>query len=118
MGSHKNIIKKSNLTKTYTNLNTIVLFTMEVYDEIEVEDMEWNEDDQKFYFPCPCGDQFQITLVSNEHHQSSSYSPSFMAELEEENDIATCPSCSLTIRVIYEMVSLFCQLDDSFCRKI
>jgi len=29
---------------------------MEVYDEIEIEDMEWNEDDLKFYFPCPCGD--------------------------------------------------------------
>jgi len=36
---------------------------MEVYDEIEIEDMEWNEDDFKFYFPCPCGDYFTISLV-------------------------------------------------------
>jgi len=35
---------------------------MEVYDEIEIEDMDWNEDDMKFYFPCPCGDQFQISI--------------------------------------------------------
>ena len=62
---------------------------MEVYDEIEIEDMEWNEDDLKFYFPCPCGDQFTISLV----------------ELKKEKDIATCPSCSLTIRVIFEPVN-------------
>ena len=35
----------------------------EVYDEIEIEDMDFNEDDNKFYFACPCGDQFQISMV-------------------------------------------------------
>jgi len=36
---------------------------MEVYDEIEIEDMDWDEGQQTFFFPCPCGDQFLITLV-------------------------------------------------------
>lgn len=35
-----------------------------VYDEVEIEDLEFVEEDGTFYFPCPCGDRFQITLVS------------------------------------------------------
>ena len=34
------------------------------YDEIEIEDMAWNEELQAFTYPCPCGDLFQITIVS------------------------------------------------------
>ena len=33
-----------------------------IYDEIEIDDMDFDEG--KFYYPCPCGDKFQITLVS------------------------------------------------------
>jgi hypothetical protein len=33
-----------------------------IYDEIEIDDMDFEEG--KFYYPCPCGDKFQITLVS------------------------------------------------------
>jgi hypothetical protein len=32
-----------------------------IYDEIEIDDMDFEEG--KFYYPCPCGDKFQITLV-------------------------------------------------------
>lgn len=31
------------------------------YDDVEIEDMEWNEEMQAFTYPCPCGDLFQIT---------------------------------------------------------
>ncbi|DBB15192.1 TPA: hypothetical protein ACH3X3_004196 [Trebouxia sp. C0006] len=31
------------------------------YDDIEIEDMEWNEELSAFTYPCPCGDLFQIT---------------------------------------------------------
>lgn len=34
------------------------------YDEIELEDMEWSEDLKAFTYQCPCGDLFQITVVS------------------------------------------------------
>lgn len=37
---------------------------MGLYDEVEIEDMDWNEDMQAFTYQCPCGDLFQITLVS------------------------------------------------------
>ena len=59
---------------------------MNVYDEIEIEDMEYYPEIMTFFYPCPCGDRFQISLE----------------ELECGEDIAICPSCSLTIRVIYD----------------
>jgi diphthamide biosynthesis protein 3 len=66
-----------------------------IYDEIEFEDLNWDEALQVYHYPCPCGDRFQITLD----------------DLRDEQDIAVCPSCSLMIRVIYDLVG-FCA---SFC---
>jgi len=37
---------------------------MSHYDEVEIEDMDWNEDLSAYTYQCPCGDLFQITLVS------------------------------------------------------
>lgn len=60
-----------------------------VYDEVEIEDMTYDETLQIYTYPCPCGDKFEIAL----------------ADLQDEStDIAVCPSCSLMIRVIYDMV--------------
>jgi hypothetical protein len=59
---------------------------MSVYDEVEIEDMEFNEEEQVYYYPCPCGDKFFIHLE----------------DLYDGEDIANCPSCSLTLRVIFE----------------
>lgn len=60
------------------------------YDEIEIEDMTWDESKKVYHYPCPCGDRFEISK----------------AQLANYEDIATCPSCSLIIRVIYDPVSL------------
>ncbi|TDZ27957.1 Diphthamide biosynthesis protein 3 [Colletotrichum spinosum] len=57
-----------------------------IYDEIEIEDMTFDEDMQIYHYPCPCGDKFQIAL----------------ADLRDDEDIAVCPSCSLMIRVIFD----------------
>ncbi|XP_053962388.1 diphthamide biosynthesis protein 3 [Anastrepha obliqua] len=60
---------------------------MSVYhDEVEIEDMEYDEEEEIYYYPCPCGDRFQITKE----------------ELMEGEEVATCPSCSLIIKVIYD----------------
>ncbi|KAK3343643.1 hypothetical protein B0T25DRAFT_486122 [Lasiosphaeria hispida] len=61
-----------------------------IYDEVEIEDMTWDETVQIYHYPCPCGDRFEIALV----------------DLRDEADIAVCPSCSLMIRVIFEVDSL------------
>ncbi|GAB1521979.1 Diphthamide biosynthesis protein 3 [Rhizoctonia solani] len=56
------------------------------YDEVEIEDMVWDEQKGVFHYPCPCGDRFEISRQ----------------QLANYEDIATCPSCSLIIRVIFD----------------
>jgi hypothetical protein len=34
----------------------------EVYDEVEIEDLDFEPENRTFYYPCPCGDKFQISL--------------------------------------------------------
>ncbi|XP_056416504.1 diphthamide biosynthesis protein 3 [Hyla sarda] len=60
---------------------------MAVYhDEVEIEDFEYDEDTETYYYPCPCGDRFAITKE----------------DLENGEEVATCPSCSLIVKVIYD----------------
>ena len=34
-----------------------------IYDEIEIEDFDFDPEMGMFYYPCPCGDRFQISQV-------------------------------------------------------
>jgi len=63
---------------------------MSFYDEIEIEDMTWDETLQIYHYPCPCGDRFEISL----------------GDMREGEDVAVCPSCSLMIKVIFEAEDL------------
>lgn len=58
--------------------------------------MEFDEDEQVYYYPCPCGDKFFLELE----------------EILEGETIATCPSCSLRIRVVYNPEDFEGLLDD------
>ncbi|KAI4241811.1 MAG: hypothetical protein L6R40_004357 [Gallowayella cf. fulva] len=33
-----------------------------IYDEIELEDLTYHADTTLYTYPCPCGDQFEISL--------------------------------------------------------
>ncbi|CAK1545798.1 unnamed protein product [Leptosia nina] len=57
------------------------------HDEVEIEDFEYDEDEEMYYYPCPCGDRFQISKE----------------ELMAGEEVATCPSCSLVVKVIYDI---------------
>ena len=35
-----------------------------IYDTIEIEDLDFEPRNKTFYYPCPCGDRFAITLVT------------------------------------------------------
>jgi diphthamide biosynthesis protein 3 len=59
-----------------------------VYDDVDLDEMQFDEAAETYYYPCPCGDRFSITI----------------AELEAGDTIARCPSCSLIIRVLYDVV--------------
>ena len=56
------------------------------HDEVEIEDFEYDEETEIYTYPCPCGDRFEISLQ----------------DLQSGEDVATCPSCSLLLKVIYD----------------
>jgi len=63
---------------------------MSFYDEIEIEDMTFDPALQIYHYPCPCGDRFEI----------------FIGDMRDGEEVAVCPSCSLMIRVIFEVDDL------------
>lgn len=63
---------------------------LNIYDEIEIEDMTYDAALQIYHYPCPCGDRFEIAV----------------ADLRDGQDVAVCPSCSLMIRVIFDAQDL------------
>ncbi|KAL2821912.1 zf-CSL-domain-containing protein [Aspergillus granulosus] len=63
---------------------------LSIYDEIEIEDMTFDPNLQIYHYPCPCGDRFEIAID----------------DLRDGEEIAVCPSCSLMIRVIFDMADL------------
>lgn len=41
--------------------------TMAVFhDEVEIEDFQYDEDLETYFYPCPCGDNFCITKVTSD----------------------------------------------------
>ncbi|CAB3233936.1 unnamed protein product [Arctia plantaginis] len=66
------------------------------HDEIEIEDFEYDEDEEMYYYPCPCGDRFQISKE----------------ELIAGEEVATCPSCSLVVKVIYDLDKFKAEADE------
>ena len=71
---------------------------MSVYhDEVEIEDFEYDEEEEMYYYPCPCGDRFQISRE----------------ELIAGEEVATCPSCSLIVKVIYDPEAFAAEQDET-----
>lgn len=60
------------------------------HDEIEIEDFDYDEEEEIYYYPCPCGDRFQVSRE----------------ELLAGEEVATCPSCSLIVKVIFDREAL------------
>ncbi|CAB3385844.1 Hypothetical predicted protein [Cloeon dipterum] len=56
------------------------------YDEIEIEDFEYDEELQIYHYPCPCGDRFEVSKE----------------DLQQGKTEATCPSCSLVVKIVYD----------------
>lgn len=58
------------------------------FAEVALEAMDYDEALETYFWPCPCGDRFQITLD----------------ELLDGEELGRCPSCSLVIHVLYDGV--------------
>ena len=59
---------------------------MSIYEEVEIEDLDYDPVEKIYTYPCPCGDKFRIALE----------------DLWDGEDIAPCPSCTLRIEIIYD----------------
>ena len=57
-----------------------------VYEEVDIDDMDYDEETGTYTYECPCGDLFQITEE----------------QLAAGEEIAHCPSCSLVVHVLYD----------------
>jgi len=57
------------------------------HDEVEIEDFDYDPETETFSYPCPCGDLFTITKD----------------DLLNGEIVASCVSCSLIVKVIYEL---------------
>ena len=58
----------------------------EIYEEILLTDMEWDDDEQLYLYDCPCGDVFTLSKD----------------ELSAGQLVLVCPTCSLAVRVLLE----------------
>ena len=57
-----------------------------VYEEVQLSEMDWVEEDGMWYYPCPCGDVFELSKEA----------------FDAGERIARCPSCSLKVKVLTE----------------
>lgn len=93
------------------------------YDEVELEEMDYDHDIGAYTYPCPCGDIFSLdpdvrlsdtvllamhsTFSPKRHHLSLPLSlTSFSLQAMREGEVvAPCSSCSLFITVIHPFSS-------------
>lgn len=78
------------MSTSATTTNTTTEEDLDIYDEIEIEDMTFDKATSLYHYPCPCGDRFEISIFS----------------LRDGEEIAVCPSCSLMIRVVFDVSDL------------
>ncbi|KAL8270328.1 hypothetical protein Esti_005763 [Eimeria stiedai] len=68
------------------------------YEEVRLQELEFDALEQHFVYPCPCGDLFELSVVELRAAVASSGTHGFA--------LASCPSCSLKIRVLFENAEL------------
>ncbi|OEH80584.1 csl zinc finger domain [Cyclospora cayetanensis] len=73
------------------------------YEEVNLQDLEFDALDQQFLYPCPCGDLFELTVADLQAAVAAAASPS---PAFSGFAIASCPSCSLQVKVLFEIEQL------------
>lgn len=69
-----------------------------VYEDVSLLEFEYDSLKEVFVYPCPCGDLFELPLselrkrIGELHGEATG----------EFSAIATCPSCSLKVRALFE----------------
>lgn len=60
-----------------------------ISQEVDLDDMEYDEDTGTYYYDCRCGEGYHVTED----------------QLSENIDVLTCTGCSLLIKVLYQLQS-------------
>jgi len=68
---------------------------MAAWDDIDLNEFAFAEPVETYTYPCPCGDNFFITVQ----------------DLLDGEDLAPCPSCSLLLRVLYDPEEFFASIE-------
>jgi diphthamide biosynthesis protein 3 len=55
------------------------------YEEVPLDELTYDAENQRLQYPCPCGDLFEMAVD----------------DLLNGKDIAQCPTCSLTVKVLF-----------------
>jgi len=85
VGMNGQVWLKANSPDEILEMRTFIQKVSVYHGKVEIEDFEYDE--PTYRYPCPCGDQFEIAKE----------------QLESGEDVATCPTCSLPVRVIYDI---------------
>ncbi|ORX82524.1 DnaJ-domain-containing protein [Anaeromyces robustus] len=59
-----------------------------INEEIDLDDMEYDEEEEAYYSECRCGGIYKITVE----------------DLENNINVVSCDVCSLKIKVLYEVI--------------
>lgn len=70
-----------------------------VYEEVNLRELEFDAVEQLFLYPCPCGDLFELPLSELRTAAAESAENRGFA-------VASCPSCSLKVRVLFDTSQL------------
>jgi diphthamide biosynthesis protein 3 len=60
------------------------------YEEVSVMDMVLSDDGAVLTYPCPCGDVFELDIDEF---------------VNNDADVAQCPTCSLTVKILFDAAS-------------
>lgn len=68
-----------------------------VHEEVNLSEMEFDEELEGYLYDCPCGDEFFISIQ----------------DLKNGLNIAECPSCSLKLRVLFNVEQFLKQFKET-----
>ncbi|KAL8431439.1 hypothetical protein ACSSS7_005268 [Eimeria intestinalis] len=87
-------VKRSSSPKTSALVESLSHADDAAYEEVRLQELEFDALDQHFVYPCPCGDLFELPLADLRAAAASAETQGFA--------LASCPSCSLKIKACVE----------------
>ncbi|KAL8449354.1 hypothetical protein Emag_003644 [Eimeria magna] len=91
-------VKGTSSTETAAVVESVSHADEAAYEEVRLQELEFDALEQLFVYPCPCGDLFELPLAELRAAAAGAETQGFA--------LASCPSCSLKIRVLFDTAEL------------